>query len=295
MSQITAKEGVIDRISQTFKIYFKNIIPLLPVAAIASLLSFWMQIILEQLALNISFSIVVIIITQIILAILWAILWAISTLYFIHAFLKIFKWEKVDIKENISNTMQDIVKYIKAFIEIIIFWFWIPILIMVIWVIGTIIGDTWSVIIGSIGGILIMIGGIWLAILSMQLFPAYFIVFTQNKTWKESVQISKELTEWKWWRTFWNMLLIWLILWVFIFLFSLILIPLITSLWSNILVLNVIPQTLITWIATLFSYLLYKRYKIENEESEDSKDFENFKNSKEFEEFKKSKEKKWDK
>lgn len=279
MSQIKPEETVFQRIGQSISIYKDNIAPLFIFPLAFTLINFWLIYLLTMILVDtttdltwtdlsslspsdfINWSMVISMIAWFIVSIL---IWIINFLTLTYMLIKIFKWEKVDIMDTLSFAISNIVKYVIAGIQIIIYWFWIPILLTLGWLIL-------NIIIWPLWAIVLMAGIIWIIIEAIRLFPAFYIVLDQEKSWKEAVEVAKQITNWKWWRTFWNFLLTWIIFWIIIWILGGILLMAL-SIFADILM-----QAVMTWIMWLFWFLLYKRYQLES-------------NWKEPEEFKKGKE-----
>ena len=284
MEKIIPKEDVIWKIWQSIKIYIKNpivfsaliFVYILILAALFYLFSQIDEVFIWEILANTSPYLLWL--AWIIMFIILIISWNLIYLHNIYNAKKIINWEKIDIKTSFIFSTSNIFLYILNIIKITFFWLLKQILILLLWWI--VMWIWWFISNQMLLWIWWFILIVWYILMIMEfikIYPSYFMIINNKISPREALKKSKIITKWKWWRTFWNFLLLSIFFKIieqwFVLIFP-----------ENIEVIFIMLLLSITSpIGTIFLILLYKRYELESKEWES---FEEFKNSEEFKKIK---------
>lgn len=258
MDNIIPKEKAWARIDQSFKMVKNNFLYLFFLPLFFQLIfNLWgfFPLLKAEISSNLSLSV---------LTLIWIVfLWLFNTVLMIRIVSQIVKWVWVNFWKDLQFTFSHILSYIKTFLYVLVFWYWIYILLFLISVIFPILNlKIWLLPIAQVALvslIFMIVWAVWMILKTYSLFPVYFIALTEWLNSKESLKKSYEITKDKFWRTFWNFLFI--ILWL-----GVIKIAFVLLLWMfiNSTVLNILFWALTSWVIISFTFLLFRRYEIEN-------------------------------
>jgi len=234
-------EHITDRIEQSFSLFKNNFINLVyPVAIYFILIYYFFENIWLFVLnffdsnklyspLNIEIIIWIILLILIYLTIyIWVIIWLYKTI------LDIDNEKKYDLFENYKYWFLNIFNLFKTYFFIFMYVFFIPSIIFILgWFIFIYFLTIWEIVFTDFNkNIFILLLGLFLYFI----FSTIYVIYKSNKSvfalisaviksdfTKENFNKSLYLTNWNWWRIFWNFLLIGIIIWLFNLIINLVL------------------------------------------------------------------------